>query len=108
MRRNCGTTHAGSPWLQLIGLLDSKVLTIHKDIEGADESAGLQIFYLYLGSESEISKSSEWYYAYMLIVVEEKPDVFRRVGLMRIHTRDSEIMENVKKITKSKRSICLV
>lgn len=89
-------------------VLGFKMQTIYRDVECADESVGLRTFYLYLGSESEISESSQWSYAYMLIVVEEQTDVFRRIVLMRIHTRDSEVMEDVKQRMRNKRDICFV
>lgn len=87
-------------------VLESNLYTVHWDLESGNDSADCRTCYLYLGRESKVF--SEWHYAYVMIIVEERTDVFRRVGLMRIHTRSAGVMTDIEQRLASSQHIYLV
>jgi hypothetical protein len=88
-------------------ILKSNTFKIYLDIEKEDESGGMPRFYLYLGSESRLSPE-KWYYAFALIVIEEETDVFRRIGLIDVHSRNIDVVEDLEQRLQPKRHITLI
>jgi hypothetical protein len=88
-------------------ILESNISKIYLDIEKADESGGMPRFYLYLGSESRLS-SEQWYYAFALLVIEEETDVFRRIGLIEVLSRNIEVVADLEQRLQPKRHITLI
>lgn len=87
--------------------LETKFVSIYWDIEQSDESGGEDCFYLYLGSESPFS-TEQWFYAFALIVVKERTNVFRRIGIVKIHSRDVEIVRRLESRLPTARTISLL
>jgi len=88
-------------------ILESNLFNIYRDIEKTDESRGMPYFYLYLGSEARLS-SEQWYYAFALIVVEEETDVFRRIGLVEVHSRNKEVVGDLEQRLQATRHCTLI
>ncbi|KFY28371.1 hypothetical protein V491_00499 [Pseudogymnoascus sp. VKM F-3775] len=87
-------------------ILESNTFSINLDIEKTDESEGMPRFYLYLGSESPLSE--QWHYAFALIVIEEETDVFRRIGVIKVHSRNIEVVKDLEQMLQPKRHITLI
>lgn len=87
--------------------LESNLFSIYMDIEETDESRGMPHFYLYLGSESHLS-SEQWYYNFALIVIEDETDIFRRIGLIHVHSRNTDVVEAVEQRFQVTRHITLI
>jgi len=88
-------------------VLESNLFDVYMDIEKTDESGGKPRSYLYLGSESPLSPK-DWYHAFALIVVEESADVFRRIGLIDVHSRNAGILGNIEQGSQAIRHITLI
>ncbi|KAF4624917.1 hypothetical protein G7Y89_g13253 [Cudoniella acicularis] len=87
--------------------LESNLFNIYKDIEEADEFGGIPQFYLYLRSESHLS-SKQWHHAFALIVIEEEIDIFRRIGLIEVHSRNIEVVRDLEQRLQATRHVTLI
>ncbi|RJE17631.1 hypothetical protein PHISCL_10032 [Aspergillus sclerotialis] len=87
-------------------VLESNLYSVHWNLENGSDSADRRTCYLYLGRESKVF--SEWHYAYVMVIIEERTDVLRRVGLMRIHTRSAGVITDIEQRLASTQHIYLV
>lgn len=88
-------------------VLEPNLVDTYMDIEETDESGGKPQFYLYLGSESLLSPE-EWYHAFALIIIEENTDIFRRIGLIDVHSRNADLVKDIEQRLQAKRHITLI
>ncbi|KAF5866564.1 hypothetical protein ETB97_011449 [Aspergillus alliaceus] len=74
--------------------LESKFFNVYWDIEKTDDSRGMPYFYLYLGVQTRLTPE-QWYHAFALIVVQVEVNVFRRIGLIEVHSRDMKVVQDL-------------